>query len=429
MKTLFFVTFSIFTSVLFSEATDNWFFDFSTNPNERATQVHCDNIYASECGYGFEWIGQSETSEKGIKAKEPFIFSVHTGEGNFEVTATFADTPSLGSITVKAESRRLMVNDTTLPQSKTHEYQFIVNVRNAKLQDGSEVSLNQREIGAWHWDDRLQLEINGDNPTLRSISIKRIKDIPTLFITGDSTVTDQTAEPWIGWGQMLPYFLKSTIVVANHAESGETLRAFRNEFRLQKILEEINEGDFLILQFGHNDMKEKGEGIGAMTSYADDLRDYIGKVREKRACPILVTSMKRRRFDDQGRQYATLKDYPLAVRRVAAEMQVPLIDLNYMSGVFYAALGPKDSTRAFVHYPAGTFEGQTKALKDDSHFNAYGGYELARCVVEGIHSYVPELRKHLKENISDFDPANPDKPESIQIPASPISSIYKPAGD
>ena len=410
------------------EASQSWNFNFTNQPFKDSINVEPEGG-ESDLPYQFEWLGAYEQNADGISSEEPFVFSANTGEGNFIVEAEFAPSQETGSITIKAESRRLMIQDLSPNPGEHHTYRFAVNVRNPNLKDGRVVELNDREIGTWHWDDRLEIEINGKHPVLKSLRIERADVLPTLFIAGDSTVTDQPVEPWIGWGQMLPYFMQPTIVVANHAESGQTLRDFKHDLRTEKVLECMKPGDFLLIQFGHNDMKEKGEGIGAMTSYSDDLRDLAQRALAKGAHPILVTSMKRRRFDDQGRQYASLKDYPLAVRRVAAEMNLPLIDLNLMSGIFYAALGPQVSVKAFVHYPAGTFEGQNKDLKDDTHFNAYGGYELARCIVEGIRTYVPTLSKYLRTDIPDFDPSTPDPFESISIPLSPVSSIDKPAGN
>src|SRR5207244_4091552 len=107
--------------------------------------------------------------------------------------------------------------------------------------------------------------------------------------------------------------------------------------------------------------------------------------------------------------------------------KVPVIDLNAMSLKFYEALGPEESKKAFVHYPAGTFPGQDKELKDDTHHNVYGGYELAKCVVEGIKTNVPALAKFLTNDTPAFDPSHPDAPERVQIPPSPTTSAEKPA--
>jgi hypothetical protein len=105
-----------------------------------------------------------------------------------------------------------------------------------------------------------------------------------------------------------------------------------------------------------------------------------------------------------------------------------VIDLNATSLKFYAALGPEGSKKAFVHYPAGTFPGQVLELKDDTHHNSYGGYELAKCIVEGIKNNVPALANHLSNDTPAFDPSHPDAPESVHIPPSPAKSVEKPAG-
>jgi hypothetical protein len=128
--------------------------------------------------------------------------------------------------------------------------------------------------------------------------------------------------------------------------------------------------------------------------------------------------MHRRNFDDQNRIVNTLDDYPEAVRQTGAEEKVPVIDLNAMSKILYEAWGPEKSIQAFVHYPAGTFPGQDKDLKDDTHFNPYGAYELAKCMVEGIKSNHLDLVNDLMDNLPSFDPAHPDLVETWYWPRS-----------
>ena len=118
------------------------------------------------------------------------------------------------------------------------------------------------------------------------------------------------------------------------------------------------------------------------------------------------------------------------MRQVGIEEKVPVIDLHAMSLKIYAALGPEKSTKAFAHYPANTFPGQDKPLKDDTHHNNYGGYELALCVVEGIKANVPALATHWADDAGSFDPANPDPPDKVVIPVSPVvGATEKPAGN
>ncbi len=342
-------------------------------------------------------------------------------EGNYDVAVTFAT----GSVTtVKSESRQLM-----LEKVSGGPHTFTGNIRTPAIVGDGKVSLKPREIGVAHWDDKLELEFLGENPQPRALQVRPATNAITVYLAGDSTVTQQPREPWAGWGQMLPRFFKAGVAVANHAESGLSLRTFKGSHRLEKILSTMKPGDYLFIQFGHNDQKEKGEGVGPFTSYKASLKEFIAAARGKGGLPVLVTPMERRRFDKDGRPYTTLSDYAEAVRQVGAEENVPVIDLHAMSLKLYAALGPEKSKKAFVHYPAGTFPGQDNELKDDTHHNAYGGYELAKCVVEGIKARVPELAKHLRNDTPPFDPSRPDPPETFEWPASPVVVTEKPEGN
>jgi lysophospholipase L1-like esterase len=255
-----------------------------------------------------------------------------------------------------------------------------VNIRNSRLAAGGSVSLKTREIGTAHWDDALTLEFADRRPAVAAVSIAPAPGATTVYLAGDSTVTDQTAEPYSSWGQMLPRFLAPDVAVANHAESGESLRSFVAERRLEKIFESMKAGDYLFLQVAHNDQKITSD----TAAYEATARTVIADTRARRAVPVLVTSMERRRFDAAGFIVDSLAGFPEAMRRVARQEGVALVDLTLMSRKFYEALGPDRSTRAFVHYPAGSFPGQATDLKDDTHFSAYGAYELARAVVEGV---------------------------------------------
>ncbi|MEA3187263.1 MAG: hypothetical protein QOD99_1093, partial [Chthoniobacter sp.] len=278
------------------------------------------------------------------------------------------------------------------------------------------------------WDDRLTFEFNGKHSGVASMEIKPAKEAITVFLAGDSTVTDQRNEPWAGWGQMLPRFFQQGVAVSNQAESGLALFSFEHQKRLEKILSMMKKGDYLFIQFGHNDQKDKSAGAGPFTSYKANLKKFVEAARAKGGLPVLVTPMERRRWKGSEPE-PTLADYAEAVRQVGTEEKVPVIDLNAMSLKFYTALGPEKSTKAFVFYPANTFPGQAVDLKDNTHHNAYGGYELARCVVEGIRVNVPELAAHLAKDTGTFDPTKPDPPEKVEIPPSPFTGVTeKPAG-
>ena len=231
--------------------------------------------------------------------------------------------------------------------------------------------------------------------------------MPTVYILGDSTGVRSPAEPWNSWGQMLPRFFKPLVAVANHAESGESLRVHWAH-RLDKVLSIMKPGDYLFIQFGHNDMKEKGEGVGAFTTYKADLKRFVAGARKRGGIPVLVTSMNRKTLDAVTGQVAnSLGDYPEAVRRVAREEDVALIDLHVMSKEFYEALGRERIGTAF---------------QDGTHHNNYGSYELAKCVVEGIKRADLDLAKSLVDDVPAFKPSQPDAFAEFYMPPSPSRS-------
>ncbi len=378
-------------------------------------------LYNAERGYGFRapLAGASATE---CESDRPFVLDVALPEGDYDVTVTFGAAERASNTTVRAESRRLMLEAVGTRAGEVATRTFTVNVRTPAIPGGDSVRLKSREIGSATWDDRLSLEFTGEHPALREVCIAPARRPVTIFLAGNSTVVDQAAEPWAAWGQMIPRFFRpGAIVVANHAESGETLKAFIGERRLAKVLSTMKKGDYLFIEFAHNDQKPGSSYLDPFTTYKQHLKQFISEARSRGANPVLVTSMHRRRFDSTGVIINTLGDYPEAVRQTAAEERVPLIDLNAMSKQFYEALGPITSMKAFVHYPAGTYPNQTAELKDDTHFSNYGAYELARMVVEGIKTADARLARHLLPNLPRFDPAHPDDVDRFALPPSPVA--------
>jgi lysophospholipase L1-like esterase len=253
----------------------------------------------------------------------------------------------------------------------------------------------------------MTLEFNGQNPGVRSLRIEKA-DVPTVFVIGDSTVCDQPAAPWNSWGQMLPRFFQPEVAVANHAESGETVADSLARQRFAKTFSLMKPGDYLFVQFGHNDMKNLAPS--ALETYKSDLKKVVERTRALGGTPVLVTSMER----EAGVKAPTLEGYPQAVRDVAKEEHCALIDLNAMSLVFYRALGDNLS-KAFV-------SGQ------GTHHDNYGSYELAKCVILGIQRDHLPLAKFIVNGFH-FDPAHPDSLADFHIPVSPIYSSVKPLGN
>ncbi|MDO4334427.1 MAG: rhamnogalacturonan acetylesterase [Bacteroidales bacterium] len=323
-----------------------------------------------------------------------------------------------------------MLNEVNLPKKKQEEYSFIVNKRNPGINLKDSVRLNPREYGTCNWDDKLTIEVTGKSPAVESITIRPVEEsdsVTTLFYCGDSTVVDQNKEPWASWGQLIPQFFDEQIAVSNHAESGQRTSSFFAGKRYDKVLSMAKPGDYVFVEFGHNDEKDKGAGSGAYYNYAHNLKTFIDRARSKQLNVVFLTPTARRNFKN-GKLQDTHGDYPKAMREVAARENVPLIDLTEMTSTLYEALGEEGSKRVLVHYPAGTFAGQDKALADNTHFNTFGADQVARCVREGIAEKLPELAKHLKP-YTKYSPATPDDADAFYWPLSTFVDMEKPLGN
>lgn len=396
----------ILTSTAHAQTSYKFVFGATAKPD--FTQVSPTNLYSTATGYGFE-PGANLTGEpQAVTSPRPWYFSAKLPEGNYRVTVMLGSDSTASITTVKAELRRLMLEKIHTARGESVERTFIVNLRTPPIAGGGKVHLKPRETTSewWDWDDKLTLEFNGENPSVRALEIEPAT-VPTVFIIGDSTVCDQPAEPWNSWGQMLPRFFKPEVAVANHAESGEAISSSLHALRFAKIFSLMKPGDYLFVQFGHNDQKDKA--TNALAVYQANLKKIVALTRAKGGTPVLVTSMERR----DGVEHDTLAGYPGAVRAVARSENCALIDLNKMSRTFYRALGDK------VGF----------AFQDGTHHNNYGSYELAKCVIEGIKQTKLPLAADIVDDFGDFDPASPDDLSTFEIPASPTVSTVKPLGN
>ena len=424
---------------LSAQQSNSFKFDFGNGKTAKGyTQVTSDMIFNPERGFGFDYDTKPESvNRKGNKvysdfctSNGAFYFSVVIPEGNYDVTVTFGDLKGNSCTTVKAESRRLFYQSVITGNGEIVNKTFTVNVRTPKIDENKSIRLKKREYGYLNWDNKLTIEFNDSLPCVCGVEITPNTTATTIFLAGNSTVVDQDKEPWASWGQMAPsFFIPNDVVIANFAESGESLASFKSARRLEKVLSIMKPGDYLFIEFAHNDQKRKGEGIGPWKSYTNLLKEFITETRKKEGIPVLITSMHRRTFNDKGEIINTLGDYPDAMRKVAKEMNVPLIDLNKMSKVMYEAWGPDESVKAFVHYPANTWPGQTKKLEDNTHFNPYGAYEIAKCVLSGLKDLNLNISKYLVPDFKGFDPAHPDHVEDYHWDVSPMATNIKPDGN
>ncbi len=403
-----FFTAHLFAVIADAEEPTAYQFSFGTaQPAPGQIQILPANAYSTSAGYGFEPGAQVMAGNNFVAGINPFYFSVRLPEGNYRVTAMLGGKEA-STITVKAELRRLMLEKIHTAAGAATTNTFVVNLRTPKISENNFVHLKPREktTEMWDWDNKLTLEFNGTNPAVRSLTIEKVY-VPTVFLMGDSTVCDQPAEPWNSWGHMLPRFFKPEVAIANHAESGETIADSLRAQRFEKIFSLMRPGDYLFVQFGHNDMKNHAPD--ALATYKSDLKKIVERTCAQGGTPVLVTSMERKNGVEQN----TLLGYPQTMRDAAKEENCALIDLNAMSKVFYRALGSDLG----------------KAFQDGTHHNNYGSYELAKCVIAGIKVNKLPLAKSIVDDFGDFDPAHPDPVNDFSMPASPVSSSIKPLGN
>lgn len=398
-----------------SKPRTHWKFDFGEGMVEDSyLQVLPSTEYSSENGFGWEPGAKIESVDESYSnaltndacgSDAPFHFSVGLPPGNYRVTVRGGSEP----LTVKAELRRLMIEQQAAQPQAARTLEFTVNVRDPELPNGESVRLKPREqeSEAWAWDEKLTLEFNGDSPTVSSLEIEPEPNAPTVFLAGDSTVADQPLEPWNSWGQMLPRFFRPGIAIANHSESGESIRSSMGAGRFIKIFSLMRRGDYLFLQFGHNDQKDTSPD--ALKTYRKNLGHLVRFTKSLGATPVLVTSMERKPAPDRR----SLGEYPQTVRDVAIEFEVSLIDLNSMSRELYAALGD-DLDHAF---------------QDGTHHTSYGSYLLAQCVIKKIRELDLDLADWIVADFSGFDPKSPPAFASFRIPASPRHDFAKPDGN
>ncbi|MCU0462717.1 MAG: rhamnogalacturonan acetylesterase [Bacteroidales bacterium] len=430
---------SIIVLLLFSQAATAQqitSYKFSFGPAKEVPgyiKVDPSRKYSPENAYGFDFGtipfaidrgGKKPLTSGFITGDKPFFFSVSLPEGNYNIKITFGDMKDASLSTVRVESRRLLFEKIKTEPGKFTKCESTINIRVPVIDDtGEQVKLKPRELNKLDWDSKLTFEFTDKRPCICALEITRTIDAVTVFLAGNSTVVDQDDDPWASWGQMFPRFLKKGVAVSNHAESGLSLGSFISSNRFRKVLSMMKPGDFLFIEFGHNDMKEKGPGDGAFKSYSERLRLMVTEFRKKGGIPVIVSPANRRSFDDDGKITNSLLDYPEAGKQVAKELYVPFIDLNGMTKTLYETLGPEKSQKLFVIYPANTFPDQKEALNDNTHFNSNGAYELAKCIIEGIKDNNLAIKKYLIKGLPAYDPSKPDRFEEFSLPLSPHSPV------
>lgn len=210
----------------------------------------------------------------------------------------------------------------------------------------------------------------------------------SLHLVGDSTMATKTnlAYPERGWGQLLPEFMLPSLSIVNHAANGRSTLRFLNEGRWQLLLTELKAGDYVLIQFGHNDQKKDDPSRYAAvdSTYPQLLRQFIRQVRQQQAHPMLATPICRRSFTAEGQLENNLHPYADAMRQVATELQVPLFDLNQQSCAFLSTLGPEQSQAFFIQVPPGLYQQFPAGKVDNTHLTLQGASWIAQLFIRDL---------------------------------------------
>ena len=218
--------------------------------------------------------------------------------------------------------------------------------------------------------------------------------MPVIHIIGDSTV-DDNKPPFRGWGWALPRYVREGVEVRNRALSGRSSRSFREEGLFEPVEKELRDGDMLLIQFGHNDEKDDERHTDPDTTYPEELWRYCETALSRGALPVLITPVSRRFFVGGGSMLYTHGEYPRAMRKLAAERNIPLCDLKADSRKMYLSLGEEKTAELFVRLKPGEDPDFPDGHDDKTHFNAYGAQEICKLVVSELKQH-PQCAAYLK---------------------------------
>jgi lysophospholipase L1-like esterase len=222
-----------------------------------------------------------------------------------------------------------------------------------------------------------------------------------IYLVGDSTVSnyDSSVAPRTGWGQVLGNYLTTEVLVKNYASSGRSSKSFIDEGKLDEIEMNIRKNDYLFIQFGHNDGKpDKERYTNPHTSFKNYINKYVELAKSKQAFPVLITPVQRRSFDESGAFKETHGDYPTVIRQLAAQCEIPLIDLTAKSRRLYERLGAEESKKLFLWFQRGENINYPDGVQDDTHFSLFGANEIAHLVIKEFEKLNLPLVKYVDQN-------------------------------
>lgn len=348
-------------------------------------------LYDEEIGYGrvnweikskYDYLTVDETSCAFVGNTEelPFYYRIEVPHaGNYKIRWTIESSVEESLITLFVQRRRCVLKNKKLTKGEGFTWEGIVNVS----------PIIPRNHTDRHEDHGIDLTVIGANFKVESIEVEEVQ-VPTLYLMGDSTCTDQIAQypynpfgSYCGWGQMFSLFVNDKLGLTNHAQSGRTTESFEEEGRWSIIEESLKPGDYVFMQFGHND--QKLAHLDAKGGYANNLRSYVRRIKDKEGIPVIITPVSRSLWNGPDHSFNDLLiDYANACKEVAEEENVTVVDLHGKSVAFILSQGPIEATKYF--YPG-----------DRTHFNDFGGEVMARLVIEGLKETDLGFGQYIKE--------------------------------
>jgi DNA sulfur modification protein DndE len=227
---------------------------------------------------------------------------------------------------------------------------------------------------------------------------------PTIFLCGDSTMANKAPidAPETGWGMVFPEYFTEAVRIENHAMNGRSTKSFRTLGHWKGVIDKVKMGDYVILQFGHNDQKESDTTrFATPPQYGENLKKYIEEIKKKGANPILATPVNRRKFDETGKFIDLHGNYPSVVRTLANELHIPLLDMHTKSQKVLEAHGVEGSKKIFMHYIGSFYPKFPKGIEDNTHFSRYGAEVMSSVGVECLFEIGHPLRNFVKKSIFD----------------------------
>ncbi len=410
-------------------------FDFGPGAvADGALPVTSGTAFDLEWGYGFSVAPSTAPAEADVDRggddplRSDFVlaqggtFEVELGAGDYSVALVAGDAAAASAIAITAESMAK------------------VQLQQKPAGDHLAMSFPIALV-----DGRLTLEVTGDAAALNALVITRLPARvagaePTLYIAGDSTVQTYDAEAWApqaGWGQMIDRFLDDDVNVANHAIGGRSSKNFITQGRLDEILRAVRPGDYLFVQFGHNDATQGvDDRYASPADYKEYLRVYVQGVRQRGGTPVLVTPVSRRSFNPETGQFnVSFPDYVAKMTELAAEEHVMLADLSASSRNYLNEIGPEAAKAVFLHVDPGVFPNRPAGTVDDTHFQEYGAIQMARLVAQDVRGFADPIAAH----VVDVEPPAevPPAPQRLvvgsisnagavlQWDAAPTADIYR----